>query len=297
MQKPVLVGREALDNRSMLDLRRPLERGVIREGSEKDAEAVRELLRHLMSLVGVKQKGKSRPKVRAVVGVPAEAFRVSKQHLRAAMEGLADGVMLVSEPFAVAYGQEALLHAMIIDIGAGTTDLCIMQGRYPADEDQRTVPNAGDSIDEQLAKAIQELHPEAQFSIHMVREWKERWSFIGEPKDRVVVTVPVKGKTTELDITDELRAACESIVSPISETMMDLLARVEPEYQEKVRNNVILAGGSSAISGLPEALEHALAELGGGRTSIVKEPIFAGSDGGLAIARDASGSDWDRLAA
>ena len=297
VQKPVLIGREALDNRSMLDLRRPLERGVIREGSEKDGEAVRELLRYLMSLVGVKQKGKSRPKVRAVVGVPAEAFRVSKQHLRAAMDGLADGVMLVSEPFAVAYGQEALLHAMIIDIGAGTTDLCIMQGRYPADEDQRTVPNAGDSIDEQLAKAIQELHPEAQFSIHMVREWKERWSFIGEPKDRVVVTVPVKGKTTELDITDELRAACESIVPPIAETMIDLLARVEPEYQEKVRNNVILAGGSSAISGLPEALEHALAELGGGRTSIVKEPVFAGSDGGLAIARDASGSDWDRLAA
>ena len=297
VQKPVLVGREALENRSMLDLHRPLERGVIREGSEKDGEAVRELLRHLMSLVGVKQKGKSRPKVRAVVGVPAEAFRVSKQHLRAAMDGLADGVMLVSEPFAVAYGQEALLHAMIIDIGAGTTDLCIMQGRYPADEDQRTVPNAGDSIDEHLAKAIQELHPDAQFSIHMIREWKERWSFVGEPKDRVVVTVPVKGKMTELDITDELRAACESIVPPISETMIDLLARVEPEYQEKVRNNVILAGGSSAISGLPEALEQALAELGGGRTSIVKEPVFAGSDGGLAIARDATSSDWDRLAA
>ena len=95
VQQPVLVGREALDNRSMLDLRRPLERGVIREGSEKDAEAVRELLRHLMSLVGLKQKSKSRPKVRAVVGVPAEAFRVSKQHLRTAMEGLADGVMSV----------------------------------------------------------------------------------------------------------------------------------------------------------------------------------------------------------
>jgi rod shape-determining protein MreB and related proteins len=297
VQKSVLVGRDALDNRSMLDLRRPLERGVIREGSEKDGEAVRELLRHLMSLVGIKQKGKTRPKVRAVVGVPAEAFRQSKQHVREAMEGLADGVMLVSEPFAVAYGQEALLHAMIIDIGAGTTDLCIMQGRYPADEDQRTVPNAGDSIDEQLAKAIQEAHPEVQFSIHMIREWKERWSFVGEPKDRVVVAVPTKGKTTEIDITDELRSACESIVSPISETMVDLLARVEPEYQDKVRNNVILAGGTSAISGLPEALEHALAELGGGRTSTVKEPTFAGSDGGLAIARDASGSDWDRLAA
>jgi rod shape-determining protein MreB len=295
VQKPVLVGREALENRSMLDLRRPLERGVIREGSEKDEEAVLELLRHLMSLAGLKHKGKNRPKVRAVVGVPAEAFRVSKQRLRTAMDGMADSIMLVSEPFAVAYGLEALLHAMIVDIGAGTTDFCIMQGRYPAEEDQRTLPDAGDAIDDQLAKMIRERHPEAQFSIHMIRDWKERWSFVGEPKRRAVVNVPVRGKATEIDITDEMRAACESIVAPICETMMDLMARVEPEYQDKVRHNVILAGGTSLIPGLPEVLDRALAELGGGRTTVVKDPIFAGSDGGLAIARDATTADWERL--
>src|SRR5712692_2887 len=295
VKKAVLVGRDALTNRSMLDLRRPLERGVIKEGSEKEEEAVRELLHHLIALIGLKQRGKSRPKVRAVVGVPAEAFRVSKQRLRTAMDGIADSVMLVSEPFAVAYGLEALLHAMIIDIGAGTTDFCVMQGRYPADEDQRTLPNAGDSIDEQLAKLVRERHPEAQFSIHMIREWKEKWSFLGEPKDRVVITVPVKGKATELDITNEMRTACESILPPICETMTDLLTRVEPEYQEKVRNNIIVAGGSSLISGLTDALDKALLELGGGRASVVKDPIFAGSDGGLAVARDASNADWEKL--
>ena len=281
----------------MLDLRRPLERGVIKDGSEKDEEAVQELLRHLVSLIGIKQKPKNRAKVRAVVGVPAEAFRVSKQRLRSVMGGVADSVMLVSEPFAVAYGLEALLHAMVIDIGAGTADFCVMQGRYPTDEDQRTLPNAGDSIDEQLAKLLRERHPDAQFSIHMIREWKERWSFVGEPKTRVAVTVPIKGKATELDITAEMRAACESILPPICETMIDLLTRVEPEYQDKVRNNVILAGGSSLISGLPDALEKALLELGGGRVTVTKDPIFAGSDGGLAIARDASNSDWEKLSA
>ena len=56
VKKTVLIGREALDNRSMLDLHRPLERGVIKEGSAKDEEAVQELLRHLISLIGVKQK-------------------------------------------------------------------------------------------------------------------------------------------------------------------------------------------------------------------------------------------------
>ena len=295
VKKSVLVGRDALDNRSMLELRRPLERGVIKEGSEKDEEAVQELLRHLISLIGIKQKSKNRPKVRAVVGVPAEAFRVSKQRLRRAMDGIADSVMLVSEPFAVAYGLEALLHTLIIDIGAGTADFCVMQGRYPTEQDQRTLPNAGDSIDEQLAKLIREHHPDAQFSIHMIREWKEKWSFVGELKAQVLVTVPAKGKAAELDITNEMRTACESILPPVCETMIDLLTRVEPEYQEKVRNNVIVSGGSSLIAGLPDALEKALSELGGGRVTVVKDPIFAGSDGGLAIARDATSSDWEKL--
>ena len=295
IQKPILVGREALDSRSMLDLRRPMERGLIKDGSKKDEEAVQEILRHLITQTGLKQKNKTRSKVRAVVGVPAEAFRNSKQRLRGAMEGVADSVMLVSEPFAVAYGLEALLHALIIDIGAGTADFCVMQGRYPTEEDQRTLPNAGDSIDEQLLKLVREHHPEAQTSIHMIREWKEKWSFVGEAKQPVSVSVPVKGKATELDITGEMRAACESILAPVCETMLDLLTRVEPEYQAKVRNNVILAGGTSLIVGLSQAIEKALAELGGGHATVVKDPVFAGSDGGLAIARDASSSDWEKL--
>jgi rod shape-determining protein MreB and related proteins len=295
IQKPILIGREALDSRSMLDLRRPMERGLIKDGSKKDEEAVQEILRHLITQIGLKQKNKSRSKLRAVVGVPAEAFRNSKQRLRSAMEGVADSVMLVSEPFAVAYGLEALLHALIIDIGAGTADFCVMQGRYPTEEDQRTLPNAGDSIDEQLLKLVREHHPQAQASIHMIREWKEKWSFVGEAKQPVLVSVPVKGKATELDITAEMRAACESILAPVCETMLDLLTRVEPEYQAKVRNNVILAGGTSLIVGLSQAIETALAELGGGNATVVKDPVFAGSDGGLAIARDASSSDWEKL--
>jgi rod shape-determining protein MreB len=295
VKKPVMVGREALDNRPMLDLRRPLERGVMKDGSEKDQEAVQEILRHLISLAGIKQKGKNKAKVRAVVGVPAEAFRVSRQNLRNALEGIADSVMLVSEPFAVAYGLEALLHALVIDIGAGTADFCVMQGRYPTDEDQKTLPNAGDSIDEQLMKLMRERHPDAQFSIHMIREWKEKSSFVGERKDRLMVSMPIKGKETEVDITSEMRAACESILPPVSETMITLLTKVEPEFQNKVRNNVIIAGGSSLISGLPEALSKALDELGGGRATVVHDPVFAGSDGSLAIARDASNSDWEKL--
>lgn len=295
LKRSVLVGREALENRSMLDLRRPLERGLLKEGSERDAEAVRQLIKHLLALVGVGEDSRADTQVRAVVGVPAEALRVSKQQLRNVVKGLVDGLLIVSEPFSVAYAVDALLHALIIDIGAGTTDLCVMNGRYPTESDQRTLLNAGDWIDEQLFKLTQAHHPDANFSLFMVREWKEKAAFVGKAKAPVVVTAPVKGKPTQLDITEELRTACEGLVPPVAETMIDLIARVDPEYQEKVRGNVILAGGSSGIAGLDKALQDALKEIGGGRVQAVKDPVFAGCDGGLAIATDADESDWEKL--
>lgn len=292
VKKPILFGREALDNRPMLDLHRPLERGLIKEGSEKDEQAVRELLKHLIGLAGPAEG----QKIFAVVGVPAEAMRVSKQNLRNAVKDVADSLMIVSEPFAVAYGMDSLLHSMIIDIGAGTTDFCVMNGRYPTDEDQRTLTSAGDSIDEQLLSLVRARNPEASVTIYMVRDWKEKSSFMGEaPRGKVEVSVPVHGRPTMIDITAEIRKACESIVPPMIETMLDLVSRVEPEFQEKVRQNVILAGGGSQIPGLAAALEKALGEMGGGRVRSVEDPVFAGSNGGLAIAMDAPEGEWESL--
>src|SRR3982751_1095973 len=287
LKRNVMIGHEAVANRTMLDLHRPLERGLLKEGSEKDVEAVRELLKHLLGLVGVSANGRiDTSRVRAVVGVPAAALRTNKQYLRNSMKGIVDSLMIVSEPFAVAYGLNALLHTMIIDIGAGTTDFCVMRGRYPTEEDQRTLTTAGDSIDQHLLKLIQERYPQANITIFMVREWKEKFSFVGSAASRVMVTAPVKGVPTELDISVEIKAACETLLPPTIETMLDLLSRVEPEIQERVRNNIILSGGGGLIRGLPQALEAALKQVGGGRVNYMEDPVFVGSDGGLALAMD-----------
>ena len=298
LKRGVLIGHDAVANRTMLDLHRPLERGLLKEGSEKDVEAVRELLRHLLGLVGVSTNGKvDSSNVRAVVGVPASAMRTNKQYLRNSMKGIVDSLMIVSEPFAVAYALDALLHTMIIDIGAGTSDFVVMKGRYPTEEDQRTLTVAGDSIDAHLLKLIEEHYPQVNVTIFMVREWKEKHSFVGDAKGRVMVTAPVKGVPTEIDITNEMRSACETLMNPAIETMLDLLSRVEPEFQERVRQNIILSGGGGLIRGLPQALEAALKQVGGGRVRYMEDPVFIGSDGGLALAMDAPEDDWEKLSA
>jgi rod shape-determining protein MreB len=290
--KPILFGEEAVEHRLSLDLYRPLKNGVIKEGTARDEEAVKELINHLISLVLTK---KDDGKVRAVVGVPAESFKVNKVALKKAVAEYADSLLVVSEPFAVAYGVDALDNAMVIDIGAGTVDFCLMHGTVPTEDDQRTVLTAGDYIDQQLYNFLEERYPHADFNLNMVRKFKEDYSFIGEPDGAIKVTIPVDGKPTKHDITDEMRRACESILPAIVESTLELIARFDPEYQDVIRKNIILAGGGSQIEGLAGYLKNVLSEYGPAKVTVVKDPLFSGADGALALAQDMPEDYWTDL--
>lgn len=287
--KPVLFGEDALNNRLSLEISRPLERGVIKDGSEKSEAAVKALVGHLIDSAttnGMKKR-------RIIVGVPAKSFKENKMAIKKLVSGFADSIMVVSEPFTIAYGLEALNNAMVIDIGAGTMDFCIMRGTMPSEEDQRTILTAGDFIDQQLMNFLHDRYPEADFTLNMVRRFKEQHSFLGKSKRKVEVEIPVAGKPTMHDITDEMRQACESILPGMEETMLELIARFDPEFQAKVRNNIILAGGGSQIKGLREHIEQVLGEYGPCNVQTVSDPLFGGADGALALAKDMPAEYWE----
>jgi len=289
--KAILFGEEALENRLSLDIYRPLERGVIKDGSERGAVAVKELIRHLIETAkgdnGFRQ-------IRAIVGVPAESFKVNKRAIIDLVAEYADAIMVVSEPFSVAYGLNALSNAMVIDIGAGTMDFCILRGTLPAEEDQRTILTAGDHIDAHLETILRERYPDADFTLNMVRRIKEQYSFVGQPPAPVIVELPVDGKPTAHDITQEMRRACESILPGMVETMLELIAGFDPEFQKKVRNNIILAGGGSQIRGLRAYLEAVLKEYGPCAVQTSADPLFGGADGALAMAVDMPDEYWEK---
>jgi len=280
--KRVLFGSDALEHRLALNLSRPLQNGVIKEGTERDDAAVHELIGHLIELAGVGPDDE----VCVAVGVPAEALKVNKIAIRNAVSDHARKMMVVSEPFSVAYGLGALDNAMIIDIGAGTVDFCIMHGTVPTEDDQRSLFVAGDYVDEQLLKLLTEKHPEADFSLNTVRKFKEKHGFVGEPKRRVKVAAPVDGKFTEFDITEEMRKACESPMPAIVETVIDLIASFDPEFQESVRNNIIVAGGGSQLSGLDNFLGEATKQFESCSFTCISDPLYAGADGALELATD-----------
>jgi rod shape-determining protein MreB len=287
--RPVLFGEDALRHRLSLDLYRPLERGVIKEGIERSEEAVQEIIRHLVSLShpGLDQR------VFAVVGVPADALKVNKLAIRRAVSHYVESLMVVSQPFAVAYELNLLDNALVIDIGAGTTDFCIMHGTIPSEEDQKTILTAGDYIDEQLFSYLSERYPNSKFSRNMVRQFKEQYSFVGEIEGEVAVELPVDGKPVMHDIKKELRRACESILPALVETTTEMIARFDPEFQAKMKNNIVLSGGGSQIRGLVEYLQNALREYGPCRVTRVQDPLFAGSDGALKLAKDMPLGYWE----
>ncbi|VAW75462.1 hypothetical protein MNBD_GAMMA13-1409 [hydrothermal vent metagenome] len=287
----VLFGAQALENRLSLDLYRPLEKGVIKEGTSRDEEAVQELFAHLLDLAGVAEG----QEVYAVIGVPAESLRANKLAIKRAAEPYVDSLMVVSEPFSAAYGRQVLNNAVVIDIGAGTVDFCIMHGSMPTDEDQRTIINAGDHIDQQLYQLIKEKHPKADCNLNMARQFKEEYSCVGKQRGKVEVSIPVSGHPVVHDIAEEMQRACESILPAIVETTFELIARFDPEYQAAVRQNIILAGGGSQISGITKYLEEQLSEDGLCKVTTVEDPIFAGADGALALARDMPDQYWEEL--
>jgi rod shape-determining protein MreB len=298
LKKDVLFGDEAIEKRLSLDLYRPLGDGVIKgsdgNGAESDANlrAAQDLIKEIIR----RAKPRQDELVYAVIGAPAQASIKNKEAiLRVARESV-DSVMLCSEPFSVAYGLDWLEDVLVIDIGAGTTDLCRMHGTMPEEADQLTITQAGDFVDQQLMKLLQKSCPGAQFTIQMVKNLKEKHSSVSDAAEKVVVHLPVNGKPTPFDITQDIRTASRSIIQPIVDGLGKLIASFDPEFQERLKNRVLLAGGGSQIQGLDLAIESEMHErLGGGRVLRIEEPVYGGANGALKIAHDMPAEFWEKL--
>lgn len=297
LKKDVLFGEEARGKRLSLNLHRPLEHGVLKfnaDGTE-DQEGRRAAMDLVKEIVRLARPRKDEL-VYAVIGVPAQAQINNKDAILQAARESVDSVMLCSEPFSVAYGLDMLEDVLVIDIGAGTVDLCRMHGTMPEESDQITMETAGDFVDAELGKEIAAAFPEAQFTKQMLKELKERYSTVDKTTEPIMVQFPVNGKPTEFDITEQMRTACQRIVGPIVEGLGELIGTFDPEFQDRLKNRVLLAGGGSQIKGLDRAITAEMhRNLGSGNVIRIEEPIYGGANGALKIAHDMPEDYWEQL--
>lgn len=261
----VLFGQMALKYKLHLNLVQPLKEGVI-----EDMDATRDFLKHIKEVAKIDEKSE----VHAVIGMPANADQQSRENTRLAVTGIFDKVILIPEPFLAALGSrvesnllkdsyiDPVCNSIFVDIGAGSTDVCLIQGYYPSAEDQISFSFAGDAVNQAIQDAILAKYPDCQISIAKCREIKEKHSFVKGAKDSIQAPVMVGGKIRKLEVADAVGSAGDMLLEKIFDAVRTLIVKADPDSIPDLLQNIIITGGGCMIKGLDAALKDMLTEEG-----------------------------------
>ena len=261
----MLHGDEALANSLHLRLVHPLSDGVV-----SDLDATRSFLKCVREKVDPERKRE----VYCVIGIPAVADGEAKANLQTAAKGAFDGILFIPEPFLAALGmrdenrlqdpeyKDPVSNSLFVDIGAGTTDFCIVQGYFPKPEDLLSIPFAGNEVDVLLDKSIREAYPEVDVPISMIRNFKESYSYVGENETGVRVKVPVEGKPRKIEIGKQVGESCNGLLNEVFQSLKTVISKASPQSVFDMLQNIILTGGGSRIRGIDQELQRMLVDDG-----------------------------------
>ena len=297
----MLHGDDAISNELHLRLVNPLSDGVV-----SDLEATQSFLKYLRSKVDPEYKRE----VLCVIGIPAVADADAKENLKKAAKGAFDGILFIPEPFLAALGmrdedklqdpeyRDPVSNSLFVDIGAGTTDFCIVQGYFPKPEDLLSIPFAGNEVDVLLEKAIREEYPEVEVPLSMIRKFKESYSYAGESESGARVKIPVGGKPRKIEIGKQVGESCNQLLQEVFESIKKVIAMASPQSVFSLLQNIILTGGGSRIRNIDQELQRLLADDGYEDPEVTissreVKPFVA--IGALKVAKAARDDQWVRL--
>lgn len=297
----VIFGEEALRNMLHTHLVTPLAEGVIAH-----PEAARDFLQHLRSLADPTNTAE----IRIVIGVPANADETSREGIRRAAQGVFDRILLIPEPFLAALGYrddarvgqpgyiDPVVNSLFIDIGGGTTDLCLVQGYFPTRDDQVSIAFAGDAIDQLMKHDLDRTYPNNGLSAHKLREIKEANSYVGPTRQPLDVKVVLSGKAHTLELGEVIGRASNALIDKIYPALTALITRASSDSVVTLLQNIIITGGGSQIKGIDAVLQKRLVDDGYESPKV----RLAGQDykryvaiGALKAARAARENQWQVL--
>jgi len=199
--------------------------------------------------------------MRAVIGVPS---RVSSVEFKAFQDALSSShiskIYAIQEPVAAAIGSGLDFSrpkgCMIIDIGAGTTDLALLSlGRVVS---SRSLRAGADAIANSLAiylKNSRRIHVGQRTAENFLRDHGQV-SMIGDKPGLIRGLDAVTGLPIQLEITaEEIHAAIKEQVFLIMSELRYLLDGMPSELASDILTEGIhLTGGGSLLRGLPELI-------------------------------------------
>ena len=231
---------------------RPLKKGVIENIAQAQALLIRamEIGINEGEIVG-----------RIVIGIPGDASEVEKNAAEEiGRKAGAETVLVVSEGLAAAIGAGLPIAepngTMVIDIGAGSTDLVVIS--LGGINDIETVRFGGDDIDQRIVELIAEKYNVA-ISIHDAEAAKMEIGMVHCSADFENQTYEVIGKSLETNrpkkvVIDSMLIAdaAEPVIRAVIDGLNIILERLPAELMMGVYNNTLAVGGSSRVKGIKE---------------------------------------------
>ena len=298
-----LIGEEALNHRLQMKMIAPLEDGIIAQ-----VEPARDFIRRVRAVIDPTNSAE----IRAVIGVPANAGQPAREDIRNCAAGVFDRVLLIPEPFLAALGfrdesrlgqpnyVDPVTNSLFIDIGGGTSDLCLIQGYFPTADDQTSLAFAGDAVDKLIEDDLQRTYPNNGLSRATIRSIKEEHSYVGAIRKPIDVKVLIGGKSHTLELGDTIGRACNRLLEKIYPALTTLISRASSDSVAQLLQNIVITGGGSRIRGLDTVIQQKLADDGFEAPKVK----LAGPEykrfvavGALKAARSAREDQWQHLLA
>lgn len=214
-------------------------------------------------------------KVHIVTGAQSAAENIIKCVRRCGLE--VDQLMLnpLASSQAVLTEDERELGVVLVDIGAGTTDVAIFTNgaiRHTA-----VIPIAGDLITSDIAMALRTPTPDAEdikVSYGIAKQ------ALADPDE--MVEVPGLGERGPRTLS---RQALAAVIEPRVEELFSLVQQVvrESGYEELLSSGVVITGGASMMPGMVELGEDIFLkpvrigapEYAGGLADVVRNPRYS----------------------
>ena len=248
---------------------RPLKAGVI-----SDHEMTVKMLQELFKTAT--KSSLFTPKPRVVICVPSGVTEVEERTvINAAIEAGARRVYLIEEPLAAALGANLDVKGpnghMVVDIGAGTTDVAVVSMQGVAVSASLDV--AGDSFDEAIARHVRRKHGVVIGQV-TAEEVKMRIGCVYPRSEDISMLVKGRDAKTGMprDITLLSSEIFEVLRRPsrqIADEVLSVLEETSPELVSDIaRNGITLTGGCSQIWGM----DLLLTERTGIRCALADDP-------------------------
>ncbi len=248
---------------------RPLKDGVISD-HEMTVKMLQEMIRTAT------KSSLFTPKPRIVICVPSGVTEVEERTvINAAIEAGARRVYLIEEPLAAALGANLDIEGpnghMVVDIGAGTTDVAVVSMNGVAVSS--SVEVAGDTFDEAIARYVRRKHgvvigqvtaEEVKIQIGCVYPRTEDASMLVKGRD-AKTGMPREITLLSSEIFEVLRRPSRQIADEVQ----SVLEETSPELVGDIaQNGITLTGGSSQIWGM----DLLLTERTGIRCTVADDP-------------------------